>query len=250
MNHGVFNRKGIKRLLYGVKERSTRLNLLEKTIISLIMKQFPNILKIVLVIFGLTFAADAKACDQEKIILAMGDSLMAGYNLPPGAGFPEQLNLWLTQNGANVRVLNSGVSGDTTAGGLSRLDWALASIPGGMPDLLILEFGGNDMLRGIDPTVTRQNMDAILKALAEKGVPVLVMGMRAPPNMGPEFEQEFNAIFPELAEKYGAELYPFYLEGVAANPDLNLQDGIHPNEEGIIIMVNNAGPFILDLIQD
>jgi len=210
----------------------------------------PKFLKLLLIIFGLMFAVDGKAEDQEKIILAMGDSLMAGYNLSPGAGFPDQLNLWLTQNGANVRVLNSGVSGDTTAAGLSRLDWALASVPDGMPDLLILEFGGNDMLRGIDPAVTRKNMEGILKALAEKGVPVLVMGMRAPPNMGPEFEQEFNAIFPELAEKYGADLYPFYLEGVAANPDLNLNDGIHPNEEGIEIMVRNAGPMILELIQN
>lgn len=189
-------------------------------------------------------AADA----EEKVILAMGDSLMAGYNLPPNASFPAQLETWLREQGADVRVLNSGVSGDTTASGRSRLDWSLASVPGGKPDLFILEFGGNDMLRGIDPRVTRANMDAILEKLNGLNIRVLVMGMQAPPNMGAEYGREFNAIFPELAEKYGAELYPFYLEGVAAIPSLNLEDGLHPNEQGIEIMVENSGPMILGLI--
>ncbi len=196
--------------------------------------------------FLLIFARAAEA--EEKVILAMGDSLMAGYNLPPNASFPAQLETWLREQGADVRVLNSGVSGDTTASGRSRLDWSLASVPGGKPDLFILEFGGNDMLRGIDPRVTRANMDAILEKLNGLNIRVLVMGMQAPPNMGAEYRREFNAIFPELAEKYDAELYPFYLEGVAAIPSLNLEDGLHPNEQGIEIMVENSGPMILDLI--
>jgi len=173
---------------------------------------------------------------------------MAGYNLPPNASFPAQLETWLREQGADVRVLNSGVSGDTTASGRSRLDWSLASVPGGKPDLFILEFGGNDMLRGIDPRVTRANMDAILEKLNGLDIRVLVMGMQAPPNMGAEYSREFNAIFPELAEKYGTEHYPFYLEGVAAIPSLNLEDGLHPNKQGIEIMVENSGPMILDLI--
>jgi len=220
----------------------------EKKIISLNMKILPNILKIVFVLAVVLFTTEARATNHEKIILAMGDSLMAGYNLPPGTSFPAQLEKWLNDQGVEVTVLNSGVSGDTTSGALSRLEWALASVPGGVPDLLILEFGANDMLRGIDPAVTRENMDAILEILSGKNIPVLVMGMQAAPNMGPDYEREFNAIFPELAEKYGADLYPFYLEGVAAIPELNLEDGIHPNEEGIGIMVATAGPVILEMI--
>lgn len=203
-------------------------------------------ISLALIAFFPLFLGTANA--EEKVILAMGDSLMAGYNLPANASFPAQLESWLAEQGADVRVLNSGVSGDTAASGRSRLDWSLASAPGGRPDLFILEFGGNDMLRGIDPRVTRENMAAILERLSELGIQVLVMGMQAPPNMGSEFGREFNAIFPELAEKYGAELYPFYLEGVAAIPGLNLEDGIHPNEKGIGIMVENSGPLILALI--
>jgi len=215
--------------------------------ISNVMKNL-RFISIALFAFLLIFARAADA--EEKVILAMGDSLMAGYNLPPHASFPAQLETWLREQGADVRVLNSGVSGDTTASGRSRLDWSLASVPGGKPDLFILEFGGNDMLRGIDPRVTRANIDAILEKLNGLEIRVLVMGMQAPPNMGAEYRREFNAIFPELAEKYDAELYPFYLEGVAAIPSLNLEDGLHPNEQGIEIMVENSGPMILDLIEE
>lgn len=206
------------------------------------------ILSVLVLFFLSTFGAESRS--EEKIVLAMGDSLMVGYNLPPGASFPARLEDWLIENGLDVKVLNSGVSGDTSTAGRSRLEWALAGAAGGKPDLFILEFGGNDMLRGIDPALTRENMDAILKALTEKDINVLVMGMRAAPNLGAEFEQEFNAIFPELAKKYGVHLYPFYLEGVASIKELNLEDGIHPNEKGIDVMVENAGPMILRLLQD
>jgi len=249
MKQGVYNRKGTKRPFSGLNQQG-RLIWREKMIISFPMKTIPNTAKVFLVLAGLVLATGARADEPEKTILAMGDSLMAGYNLPPDASFPAQLENWLNNQGAEVRVLNSGVSGDTSSGALSRLEWALASVPGGMPDLLILEFGANDMLRGIDPAITRKNIDAMLEILSGKNIRVLVMGMRAPPNMGPDYEREFNTIFPELAEKYRAELYPFYLEGVAAIPELNLEDGIHPNEEGIGIMVENAGPVILDLLKN
>ena len=206
------------------------------------------ILPLLTFLFLSIFSGESRA--QEKVVLAMGDSLMVGYNLPPGASFPARLEDWLIENGLDVKVFNSGVSGDTSTAGRSRLEWALAGVASGKPDLFILEFGGNDMLRGIDPALTRENMDAILKTLTEKDINVLVMGMRAAPNLGAEFEQEFNAIFPELAEKYGVHLYPFYLEGVASIREMNLEDGIHPNEKGIGVMVENAGPMILRLLQD
>jgi len=209
----------------------------------------PKIILPFLAFFFLSaFGGESRA--EEKFVLAMGDSLMAGYNLPPDASFPAQLENWLNQNGLEVTVLNSGVSGDTTTAGRSRLDWALSGAPNGNPDLFIIEFGGNDMLRGIDPAITRANMDAILKSLTDKNINVLLMGMLAAPNMGTEYEAEFNAIFPDLAEKYGVHFYPFYLEGVANIRELNLEDGIHPNEQGIGIMVENSGPMILRLLQD
>lgn len=186
----------------------------------------------------------------EKTILAVGDSLMAGYNLPPGISFPSRLEAWLEENGLAVEVINAGVSGDTSSGGLARLEWTLAGLPDSKPDLLILEFGANDMLRGIDPAVTRRNLDAMLKTLSGRGIRTLVMGMKAAPNLGPEYAAEFNAIFPELAGKYDVALYPFFLEGVAANPELNLDDGIHPNEQGLDVMVERTGPKVLELLKD
>lgn len=186
----------------------------------------------------------------EKTILAMGDSLMAGYNLPPGVSFPSRLEAWLTERGVAVEVINAGVSADTSSGGLARLEWTLAGLPGGKPDLVILEFGANDMLRGIDPAVTRRNLDAMLKTLSGRGIETLVMGMKAAPNLGPRYAEDFNAIFPELAEKYDVALYPFFLEGVAADPELNLDDGVHPNEKGLEVMVERAGPKVLELLQN
>lgn len=186
----------------------------------------------------------------EKTILAMGDSLMAGHNLPPGVSFPSRLEAWLTERGVAVEVINAGVSADTSSGGLARLEWTLAGLPDGKPDLVILEFGANDMLRGIDPAVTRRNLDAMLKTLSGRGIETLVMGMKAAPNLGPRYAEDFNAIFPELAEKYDVALYPFFLEGVAADPELNLDDGVHPNEEGLEVMVERAGPKVLELLQN
>jgi len=188
--------------------------------------------------------------EDEKVILAMGDSLMAGYNLPPNQGFPSQLEDWLNENGQNVRVINAGVSGDTSTAGLERLEWTLAGAPNGKPDLFIVEFGGNDMLRGIDPAITRQSMDGILKFVTEREIPVLLAGMMAAPNLGQDYKSEFDSIFPDLAAKYNVTFYPFFLAGVAGNENLNLSDGIHPNVEGVGVMVRNMGPVIETLINE
>lgn len=198
---------------------------------------------------AILFSPQAYA-EDEKIILAMGDSLMAGYNLPPNTGFPHQLEAWLQERGNNVRVINAGVSGDTSSAALARLEWTLSGAPGGKPDLFIVEFGGNDMLRGIEPSVTRSNMDAILKIATERDIKVLLAGMLAAPNLGSNYRTDFDAIFPEMADKYDVAFYPFFLNGVAGDQSLNLDDGIHPNVEGVAIMVDNMGPMIEDLIDE
>jgi len=177
-------------------------------------------------------------------IVVLGDSLSAGYLLPPNAGFPEQLATALESKDPQVKIRNAGVSGDTSTGGLARLDWAV----GPMTDALILELGSNDALRGIEPDVTRANLEAILIRMSERGVKVLIAGMQAPPNMGDDYAADFNSIFSSLAEKYGALLYPFFLEGVAAQPDLNLADGIHPTQAGVAVIVENIMPSVAQLI--
>lgn len=212
------------------------------------MKLILKILTLVIFLGGLFFGS-ARA-EEEKVVLAMGDSLMAGYNLPPNRGFPHQLEDWFLEQGLNIRVINAGVSGDTSTAALERLEWTLAGAPNGKPDLLIVEFGGNDMLRGIDPALTRRNLDAILKLATERGIKVLFTGMLAAPNMGPDYRSEFDSIYPDLAEKYDVNFYPFFLEGVAGRADLNLGDGIHPNVRGVGVMVANMGPVIENLLEN
>ena len=192
-------------------------------------------------LFISAFYAQVRASDQ--LIVALGDSLTAGYGLAASEGFPAQLETWLNERGAHAKVIDAGVSGDTSSGGLARLNWVLAGA-GDKPDLLILELGANDGLRGVDPAVTRRNMDAILGQLAEKDIPVLIAGMRASPSMGPDYVQAFDSIFPDMAAKYDLPLYPFFLDGVAAIPELNLGDGIHPTAEGIAIIVGRIGPLV------
>lgn len=192
-----------------------------------------------------SFAADDSESGEPIAILAFGDSLTAGYGLPAGDGFVDQLQAWLTSElGQPVQVVNGGVSGDTSTGGRSRLDWALAPIKSGKPDLVIMELGANDALRGVAPEVTRQNMDAMLATLNERGIPTLVAGMLASPSWGPDYESSFNGIFPDLAEKYDMPLYPFFLDGVATIPELNQADGIHPTKEGVAIIIGKIGPFV------
>jgi acyl-CoA thioesterase I len=184
--------------------------------------------------------ASAQAFDEPRRVVALGDSLTAGYGLEPGESFPDQLERALRAAGMDVVVENAGVSGDTSAGGLARLDWA---VPDGT-DLVIVELGANDALRGIDPALTRANLSAILQHLEARGVPVLLAGMRAPPNMGKEFLGAFDSIYPELAEEYEVPLYPFYLDGVAGDAGLNLEDGMHPTAEGIAVIVRAILPAV------
>lgn len=195
------------------------------------------------------YAAQSSESDDQISILAFGDSLTAGYGLPAGEGFTDQLQVWLRQEiGDHVSVINAGVSGDTSSGGRSRLDWALAPINGGKPDLVILELGANDALRGVAPEITRQNMDAMVKTLTERDIPVLIAGMLASPSWGPEYEAAFNSIFPDLAQKYDVSLYPFFLDGVATISNLNQSDGIHPTKEGVAIIIEKMGPYVKDAL--
>lgn len=195
----------------------------------------------------------ATALAQEQItIAALGDSLTQGYGLPEEEGFVPQLEAWLHENGhPGVDVINAGVSGDTTAGGLARIDWTLSD----EVDAVIVALGGNDVLRGIDPAASRANMDGILKAIGARGLPMLVAGMRAPGNYGPDYKRDFDAIFPELSEQYGAILYPFFLQGLGEAEDLSSArevmqgDGIHPNAKGVAMIVADIGPEVARLVE-
>jgi len=175
----------------------------------------------------------------ELKIVGFGDSLMAGYGLQGDEGFPARLQAALKERGHDVEITDAGVSGDTTSGGLARLDW---SIPDGV-DGVILELGANDALRGLPPEKTRENLDSMLARLKQRGVTVLLAGMLAPPNLGADYEAAFNGIYPDLATKYDLVLYPFFLEGVTGNPTLQLPDGMHPNANGIKSMVEGILPI-------
>lgn len=182
---------------------------------------------------------------RDLHLIAIGDSLTAGYNLPQGDGFPEQLEQRLRQEGYAVTVQNAGVSGDTTAMGLARLDWVLA---GQTPDLAIVELGANDALRGVDPAQTRRNLKAIIDRLKQDDIPILLAGMMAPRNLGPDYVRAFDAIFPALAEEYNIPLYPFFLDGVIDTPELVQEDGLHPTRQGVAVIVEGILPLIKDAI--
>jgi acyl-CoA thioesterase I len=173
-------------------------------------------------------------------IIAFGDSLVAGHGLAADAAFPSVLQEKLRAEGYNVAILNAGVSGDTTSGGLARLDWTLA----GGADGVILELGANDMLRGVDPEITKAALDAMLAKLKERNIKVLIAGMKATPSLGPEFKSRFDAIYPELAKKYDAPLYPFFLDGVAGDPSFELPDRLHPNPAGVERIVARILPSV------
>ncbi|MET3579187.1 acyl-CoA thioesterase-1 [Mesorhizobium robiniae] len=182
-------------------------------------------------------------------IVGFGDSLMAGFGLGPDEGFTQKLEAALRAKGHDVTVANAGVSGDTSSGGLSRLDW---SVPDGT-QLVILELGANDMLRGVSPDITQKNLDAMLAKLKQRKIAVLLAGMRAAPNLGADYQNGFDAIFPKLAAKYGVPLYPFFLDGVAGEPALQLEDGLHPNAKGVDRMVEGILPDVekaIALVQD
>lgn len=190
--------------------------------------------------------ADAEESRRAIKLIAFGDSLTAGYLLPASAAFPAVLETALHKEGYRVAVANAGVSGDTSSGGLARLDWAI----GDGADGLILELGANDMLRGTDPKVTKSALEAILAKLKQKRVKVLLAGMLASPNLGKDYQSEFDAIYPELAAEYGALLYPFFLDGVADRPDLKLADGLHPNPQGVEKIVQNILPSVRTLLAE
>jgi len=186
--------------------------------------------------------------EPQRLILAFGDSLTAGYGLPATDGFTRQLEDALKSQGLNVRVHNAGVSGDTTSGGRSRLGWVLSSMKQ-KPDLVILELGANDALRGIDPKLTRANLDAMLTELKSQNLPVLLAGMYAPRGLGATYYKAFDAIYPDLAKKHDVALYPFFLDGVAADPALNQRDGIHPNKAGVAVIVKRLAPHVRRALQ-
>lgn len=194
--------------------------------------------------FVMIIALPAMAEAKPLRVVALGDSLTSGYGLQKGEDYPSQLQAALRAEGLDVHIENAGVSGDTTEAGLARLEGA---IKGDKPDLVIVALGGNDMLRSIDPNITKQNLHNILQSLKDKDIKAVLYGMRAPAfQTPPAYRKVFNAIFEDLADEFDVELYPFFLEGVIMNPRLNQGDGIHPNSHGIAVMVEKTK----DLIED
>ncbi|TPN32661.1 arylesterase [Mesorhizobium sp. B2-3-3] len=197
-----------------------------------------------LILFLAICGAISSARAEPFKIVGFGDSLMAGFGLGPGDGFTDKLQAALRAKGHDVSVSDAGVSGDTSSGGLARLDW---SVPDGT-QLVILELGANDMLRGISPDITRKNLDEMLGKLKQRKIAVLLAGMRAAPNLGADYQNAFDAVFPDLAKKYDVALYPFFLDGVAGQPALQLEDGLHPNAKGVDLMVERILPTVEKLI--
>lgn len=199
---------------------------------------------VVLLIGSLQISFVTTSWAKNYKIVVLGDSLTAGYQLPRNHSFPSQLEIKLRRSGKSISVINAGVSGDTSSAGLARLDWAVPSDT----KAVIVELGANDALRGISPQQTYQNLDKILTRLKEKGVTVLLTGMEAPRNLGDKYVEEFRSIYQSLAAKHEVILYPFFLEGVALNSEFLLSDGIHPNKEGVLKIVENIYPYVEKLI--
>jgi acyl-CoA thioesterase-1 len=185
----------------------------------------------------------AKVAQYDQLVVAFGDSLYAGYRLAPNEGLAPQLQAALQADGMNARVHNAGVSGDTTAAGKTRLAFVLDNLDR-KPDLVVLGLGGNDMLRGIKPAETKANMTAMMDELKRRDIPVVLTGMLAAPNLGADYVNSFNGIFPELANNYGAPLYPFFLDGVVTDAALMLPDNIHPNAKGVSRVVEGLSPLV------
>ncbi|MET0365666.1 MAG: arylesterase [Sphingobium sp.] len=194
-------------------------------------------------------AASAAIPADAKLVVAFGDSLYAGYNLGPTEGFAPVLEKALVARGIKARVVNAGVSGDTSTDGRGRLAFALDGLPR-KPDLVLVGLGGNDMLRGLAPKMTRDNLDAILAELKTRQIPAMLTGMLASPNMGPDYAAAFNPIYADLAKKYAVPLYPFFLDGVIGHRDLQLPDGIHPNPKGVGIVAGKVAPVVAGVLKD
>jgi acyl-CoA thioesterase-1 len=199
--------------------------------------------RLVVAAVAVSFVASPVFAAPVKILM-LGTSLTQGYGLPPGTEIPAVLQAKLKAAGIDAQVINAGVSGDTSAGGLSRLDWSLAD----HPNAAIVELGSNDALRGIPPPQTEKNLSSILAKLNARHIPTLLLGMMAPRNLGPEYALAFDAMYPKLAKQYGAMLYPFVLQGVALNPKLNQLDGLHPNPGGVKIIVDRILPDVKQLV--
>lgn len=202
---------------------------------------------LILFVVLLLLPTDTSAASNSKIIriVVLGDSLTAGYGLRPSQAFPRKLGLALKKRGHNVRIVNAGVSGDTTAAGLARLDWAITKDT----DAVIVELGGNDILRGLPPQKAQKNLDRIFRKIRKRGIELMIAGMIAPVNLGEKYRNSFDSIFPTLAKKYSAVYYPFFLKGVAMQQGLNQGDGIHPNSKGVAVIVKNILPKVEELIQ-
>ncbi len=192
-----------------------------------------------------TLLSSTPTSQVEFTILAIGDSLTEGFGVDLQDNYPSQLGRKLERDGFKVKVINGGISGETSSAALTRLDWMLRT----QPDIVIVETGANDALRGIDLEVTRTNIDEIVRRFSENGVVVIVAGLQIIQNLGPEYTTEFAAIYPEVAAQHGAILIPFVLEGVAADPELNQPDFIHPNALGYAVMVDHIYPYVLEAIQ-
>ena len=203
-----------------------------------------GVIRLCVIAAGMLVTTAPRAAERLVTIVALGDSLTAGYGLAANEAFPAQLQRALSAKGLAANVANAGVSGDTASGGLARLDW---SVPDGT-DAVILELGANDALRGFDPAVTRKALAAMLERLQTRKIPVLLCGMLAPPNLGAEYGRAFSSIYPDLAAHTGAILYPFFLAGVAADPKLNQSDGLHPTAAGVAVIVNRILPQVQELI--
>ena len=195
--------------------------------------------------FAAVLVTASHAATRTLRLVALGDSLTAGFGLSPGKAFPDRLEAALRAKGWDVKVINAGVSGDTAAAGLARYDWAVPPDA----DALIVELGANDMLRGFDPEATKATLATILNRAKSAHLPTLIAGMRAARNLGPEYDRAFDAIYPELAAAYGATLYPFFLDGVAGDAKLNQPDGLHPTGEGVAVIVERILPAVEGLLK-
>ena len=199
-----------------------------------------------IVIFSAALSGTAATAQERTLqLVGLGDSLMAGYQLPPTDSYTVQLEAALKAKGVSVAIANAGVSGDTSSGGLARAEW---SVPDGT-DGVILELGANDALRGIAPEQTEKNLDSIISGFQKRNIAVLLVGIMAPPNMGDDYARRFNPIFPKLAEKYNLPLYPFFLDGVVRDDKLKLEDKMHPNTEGVAMMVEKSLPAVESFIK-
>lgn len=199
----------------------------------------------IVVVVAVFLPARSAWAQPEIHILAFGDSLTAGYGLAPSESFAAQLEKRLQENGQKVRVTNAGVSGDTSGGGLARLDWSLQD----RPDLVILELGANDGLRGLKPERMRENLEAIIAKIQATEARIILTGMRSPVNWGPAYRIAFEEVFPDLAKKYSLAFYPFFLEGVLSEPSLLLDDGLHPNARGVARIVDGILPLVTTELQ-